>query len=680
MQGYEVYFNEVPLHNYVLITGVKRTVLPPRKNHSVKIPSMFGEHYTGYEYGIREVVLTCFLEATDQISRNEGLDFLADILNVGQPVKVVISDEPDKYFLAVPEDIEQERFTYNEEVHITLKCYDPYKYSIHDDYFKPNEKNIVNIVNSGSVEAYPVTSIEFLDKANFVQCTNYKGETILVGQRPNVDKPNSEGNSKVLADSCESMENWLPAGNVVEAGFEVMGTGQVNGGGYAIMCNDFGKSDKGWHGVALRRNIGANVNDFLVTLTLEHNSKGDVKGIGAGTNPPTPTPENPVKYQVQASPSLRIREGRGLNYRQIGSIPNNTILEVTEVANGWGKVSYNGINGYSSMEYMRKYTEPTATTYTIQAMGDVWVRSGAGTNFKQLTVAKKGTKVTTVSTEMSNGWYKVSVNGKTGYSSGKWWQKVDSGAYRTNATNAVETEPSAENRLGRIEVYGFGQNGERLFRCVLKDSEQWYEYTEPEVYIGSTRVLEDGKNTPSPNTIQVEDEHEKGKFVTKDTDSGKFGDWNEFYGNIYVKRETNSNGQQVWKTTVDKLVNGQVVKSMTTNSLIDASFPTVPLNHIVVYFAQYKDNPVVDVMGLTGVDVTNLVPYKPQENRPIFWAGDELRIDHTTNKVYLNNRLYMEDLDIGSQFFSVPTGESQFIFASDDPNIDVNIGLTKRYL
>ena len=296
-----------------------------------------------------------------------------------------------------------------------------------------------------------------------------------------------------------------------------------------------------------------------------------------------------------------------------------------------------------------------------------------GTNYKQLTVAKKGTRATTVSTEMSNGWYKVTVNGKTGYSSGKWWQKVDNARMVTR-----ETDPSAENRLGRIEVYGFGQNGERLFRCVLKDSEQWFEYTEPEIYFGSTRVLEDGKNTPNPNTMQVEES--EGKFVTKNTDSGKFGDWNEFSGRMYVKRQTNEQGQKVWKTTVDKIVNGQVVKTLTTPYMINDAFPNVPLNHLVVYFAQYKDEPVVDVMTLTNVEVTNLVPYKPQENRPIFWAGDELRIDHTTNKVYLNDRLYMEDLDIGSQFFSVPTGESQFIFASDDPNIDVNIGLTKRYL
>ena len=40
----------------------------------------------------------------------------------------------------------------------------------------------------------------------------------------------------------------------------------------------------------------------------------------------------------------------------------------------------------------------------------------------------------------------------------------------------------------------------------------------------------------------------------------------------------------------------------------------------------------------------------------------------------------MEELDIGSQFFSVPTGESAFVFASDDKDADIEVGITKRYL
>lgn len=667
--GYEVMFNDIPLHDYILITGVERSLLPPRTNLSKSIPSMNGEHYLGHNYGVREVKLKAILEASTQEERNEGLYFLADILNVSSPVKVVTSDDPNKYFYAVPDSINQERFTYNEEIEIILKCYDVYKYALEDDFFEPNESKVVTIDNAGSVEAYPVTTIEFKNKAYFVQCTNYLGETILVGQRPSIDKPNSTGNTKALSDPCESMSNWLPAGNVVESGYQVSGTGQVNAGGFGIICNDFGTSSTGWHGVALRRNIGSNIKNFEVALTLEHNSKGDVKGTGSNTTAPVTS----AKYTITAEPCLRVRQARNTTSTILTKIPKGKVVTVTDISNNWGKVSYDNKTGYINMTYTKKYVEPVVETYSLKATDNVNVRSGAGTSYKILTTAKKGSTATAKSNETANGWYKVTVNGKTGYTSSKYWTKT-----KTTKAKNVRSTPSAENRLGRIEVYGFGQNQERLFRCVLRDSEQWYEYTQPEVFIGSTLVLDDKKACPSPKTKTETDK--EGKKTTSQIDSGRFGDWNEFYGKFIVKRETDEMGQQAWKVSVEKYEDGKTVKTISSKTLINSNYPTADLNHIVVWFGQYKDSPVVDTMSINHVEVKNLVPYKPTENRPIFWAGDELTINHDTNKVYLNGRPFMEELDIGSQFFSVPTGESAFVFASDDTNADIQVGLTKRYL
>ncbi len=669
-QGYEVTFNDVPLHEYMLITGVEKNVLPPRTNLSKQIPSMYGEHYLGHTYGVREVTITGYLESDSEEERTENLYLLADILNVDEPVKVVTSDDPDKYFFAVPDGVDQNRIGNTEEVKIKLKCYDVYKYALEDDFFQPDSKNVVTVNNDGSVEAYPVSTIEFSKKAYFLQCTNYAGETVLVGQRPDTEKSDSTGNTVALKEPCEEMTNWLPAGNVVQSGFEVMGTGQVNGGGYAILCNDYGTSDKGWHGVALRRNIGSNVRNFEVAMKLVHNSKGDVKGTGAGTTPPSSSNQ----YKITADPSLRIRQSASTSSKILGKIPKGKVVSVSNISKNWGKVTYNGVTGYIYMTYTSKVKTSTSTSssFTVQATDNVRVRKGAGTKYATLTTAKKGTKVTVKASETKSGWYKVTVDGKTGYSYSKYWKKVSS--------TKMKSSDSAESKLGRIEVYGFGQNQERLFRCVLRDSEAYYEYTQPEIFIGSTKVLDDKKSCPDPKTTKVKDKDNKGKFITKKVDSGRFGEFNEFEGYFYVSRETNSKGQQVWKVSVEKHVDGKVTKTLKSKALVNANYPTADLNHIVVWFGQYKDNPVVDVMTLNHLVVKNTKPVKPQENRPIFWAGDELTINHNENKVYLNGRPYMEDLDIGSQFFSVPTGESEFIFASDDKNLDIEVGLTKRYI
>ena len=39
---------------------------------------------------------------------------------------------------------------------------------------------------------------------------------------------------------------------------------------------------------------------------------------------------------------------------------------------------------------------------------------------------------------------------------------------------------------------------EKLFKFVLRDSTYWYDYVEPEIFIGNQLVLDDGKNCPSP--------------------------------------------------------------------------------------------------------------------------------------------------------------------------------------
>ena len=37
---------------------------------------------------------------------------------------------------------------------------------------------------------------------------------------------------------------------------------------------------------------------------------------------------------------------------QLGSIPKGTVVTVAEVQNGWGKVTYNGVTGWASMQYL----------------------------------------------------------------------------------------------------------------------------------------------------------------------------------------------------------------------------------------------------------------------------------------------------------------------------------------
>lgn len=133
-----------------------------------------------------------------------------------------------------------------------------------------------------------------------------------------------------------------------------------------------------------------------------------------------------------------------LNVRSSAKIDANNILGVLEVgtkisgteSNGWVKIDFNGNSGYISREYLsnteikpivEEETKPeenkpveekpviednTGVAITGWVKSSLNLRSEANTSSKVLAVLPKGEKIS--GTE-SNGWVKISYNGKTGY-------------------------------------------------------------------------------------------------------------------------------------------------------------------------------------------------------------------------------------------------------------------------
>ncbi len=66
---------------------------------------------------------------------------------------------------------------------------------------------------------------------------------------------------------------------------------------------------------------------------------------------------------------LNIRSGHGTGYSIAGSIPPGGIVTVTEASgtanSDWAHVSYNGITGYASMQYLQKQEEPEHSLFDI---------------------------------------------------------------------------------------------------------------------------------------------------------------------------------------------------------------------------------------------------------------------------------------------------------------------------
>lgn len=682
--AYKVNYAGVPLHDYVNIRNVKRAVLPPRENFVKDIPSQNGSFYMGYKYAPREITLECTLKGTLKEDYIDAINELAFILDVNVPSKMIIGDNPDRYVYAILDgSTDLERFQHGGHLELKFVCYDPYMYSVEEDNFSDepmkNNARSITIQNSGSTTAYPVLDIGFTQNAHFVQCTDSKGRTVLVGTPPDVDKSQGTFEPKVLRDNCEVLTNWTNVGTGIIDDGVIDGDLVINGGGYGFTCSNFGSSSEGWHGGARRRNLDSLVKDFKIEVKMEHNSKGDLNGTGSGTSAPSTSTGSSVNYKITADPSLRIRESRSTSSKKLGTIPKGKVVAVSSIQNNWGKVTYGGVTGYISMQYTQKQatSSSSSTSASYKTTDNLRVRKGRGTSYATLTTIPKG-KTVTIS-DIKDNWGKVTYGGKTGYSSMKYLTKVTSKA--VTFADEVSDAVSCEDRMGKIEVYGFDNNGNKLFKMSMKDTSEWYEHSFPEIQIGSKVVLTDDNKTPAPKTTKVKDEKDETKTVTKKIDSGKYGDWNEFVGWFTIERKSNK-----WKCKIEKLdSSGKVARKIESETLSSSNYPTGDLANIVVWFGKYKDNIAVDTMNVNEIYVTNVgTPPKPKENKPLFQNGDSLIIDFSDQTTRLLRKgqtiSMMQHLDIGSEFFACPTGESEIGVKSDDKNIDVDASIRKRWL
>ena len=128
-------------------------------------------------------------------------------------------------------------------------------------------------------------------------------------------------------------------------------------------------------------------------------------------------------------------------------------------------------------------------------------------------------------------------------------------------------------------------------------------------------------------------------------------------------------------------MDGKTTQRLVSNSLSDKAFPTGNLNHVVIWFGQYGDVIPVDTMTVSNIKVSRVNPVSnTTTNRAIFKQGDQLIIDCENNEIELNNNPFMSELDIGSKFFNVGKGTSQFMVVSDDDAIDVSASITEKWL
>lgn len=630
---YLVNFAGNELSELCKIEKINRTLLPSRENFSKQIPTMHGSHYTGYRYGERVIELEIGLVYSSPQEYLQKIRKLAEVLDVANPSKLILSDEPDKYYYAVPngETSLEKLFNKGAKATISFICHDPIAYSLEWKTFTPDNKKNIAISNEGTSEAYPIVDVDFRTNSCFLQITNNKGQTVLIGQPKDSTKPVVALTDVVVNDNCSSASTFTTISeSLLDTDRRIVGHYGVGYNGNGMVCTNYGSGEEDkWNGAGFKRNLGANLDEFEVEIDLVFSSEGKNYTVPPTppTPPPPPTPSNPNPPTTNTYGTYKVVNCGGLwinatpdTSQPLYAMSPNTLIYPTEISNGWAKHTHsnpwNTFTGWSSMKYLTKVSDSIIKSASVDS------------------------EIATV-------------------------------------------EEFAEDEIGLLEVYGFDQNGAKLFKMEVSDTNEYYEYVEPKVYIGNNLVLDDGKNCPSPRKIDVKDDDGK---VTgqREVESGVFGEWNDLVGKIVIRREKNASGTYLWTSTVYRYKNGQIVNSMTTrNALSNTTYPKGALNYLGFYIGRFGKIRPVDLMVIDNVKVRRLNMKTDQtinSNLEIFKKNDHLQVDFSKGLVTLNNQVFLTSVDIGSEFFSIPSGKSQVAVRTDDARAVVCLGIQERFI
>ena len=151
--------------------------------------------------------------------------------------------------------------------------------------------------------------------------------------------------------------------------------------------------------------------------------------------------------KVVTANSLNFRSGPGTNYSKITSALKGSEVGFISESNGWSKVSSSGKIGYMSSQYLTNKgdgstsnNESIKSTKVVNTSG-LNFRSGPSTSYSKISTLSYGTEVGFISE--SNGWSKVSYNGKVGYVSSQYLTNKGNGSTSNNesvkSTKVVNT-------------------------------------------------------------------------------------------------------------------------------------------------------------------------------------------------------------------------------------------------
>ena len=668
--------------------------LPTMSHSSIEIFERDGSVYNGMSYEARSIRLTFVIKKDNADDYEAAVNDVKNTFATKEEAPLYLGKE-DRYIWCVPIDdlYITEVGTYCATGEINLVAYDPYWYD-NEILSAHSDSKTVTVDVVGDVETPPTIHIGTSGNASFYQIENTTtGEKILLGEIPRATSGTTKKKYEtILSDNMKSTSGWTQSSTNIDGGMATGGTIAVTSGGNGIKCGNFGSASSGskWHGACYMKNLPKSVKDFKVRIRMDHNSTG-TNGDPTVKTPYKNDPEygNGKYYYYLPKGNVNMRKSTSLKAQVLTKIPKGTKLEGTETQ-GFLKTTYKSYSGYVHLSVVDRHTGSTGKTKTQQNFVTTMktpIRASAKKKSTNKCTIPIGTCIrcivnpSHVDKDSKTTYYELAkaYKGITGYVAKG--NLVDASDYQVAYDK--ETYKTADDKTGICSIFGYSSDGTQLFSLNLIDNNQYYEFTYPLIRKNGEDFLKDVTKAPEPKKTTTYSEQNGKLIATKKYKlSGAYGDWNDFYGELYIERINNN-----WYAYVKKLASTKAVditKSISSMTVTDTKNSDKDLSYIVMYIGTTGEDAKACGMCVGHVEVKSDASVGSENPDDTNWQGfeegDAITIDCGNSTVEVNQIDTPEIIDIASDFFNLVPGENVIKVVTDDSSPTITVTYDARYL
>ena len=668
--------------------------LPTMSHSSIEMFERDGAVYNGMSYDTRSIRITFVIKKDNADDYETAVRDVKNTFATKEEAPLYLGKE-ERYIWCVPIDdlYITEVGTYCATGEVNLIAYDPYWYD--NEILSVNsDSKTITVDVTGDVETPPTIHIGTGSDASFYQIENITtGEKILLGEIPRgTSSATKKKYETILSDNMKSTSGWTQSSTNIDGGMATGGTIAVTSGGNGIKCGDFGSASSGskWHGACYMKNLPKPVKNFKVRIRMDHNSTG-TNGDPTVKTPYKNDPEygNVPNYYYKTTAELNLRKSASLKSKVLLVIPKGTKLEGT-ASEGFLKTTYKDKTGYCSLSYLKKYKGSSGKTKTQQNFVTT-MKTPIRASAKKKSMNKCSIPIGKCIRCIVNPSY-VDKDAKiTYYELAKAYKGITGYVAKANLVDASdyqivydkETYKTADDKTGICTIFGYSSDGTQLFSLNLIDNNQYYEFTYPLIRKNGEDFLKDVTKAPNPKTTKTYSEQNGKLIATKKYKlSGAYGEWNDFYGELYIERINND-----WYAYVKKMVSNkdfEPTKSISTMTVTDTKNSDKDLNYIVLYIGTTGESNKACGMCIGHVEVKSDVSIESENPDDTNWQGfeegDAITIDCGNSTVEVNQIDTPGIIDIASDFFNLVPGENIIKVVTDDADPSITITYDARYL